>query len=79
MSNQTRTKAIREVKNRTEIFVTDNLHLACLIKGKLEAANINTILLNQKDSSYQNFGVIRLLVLNESVELAKNIIANQDE
>lgn len=63
------------MENRTKIYTTTVEHSAILMRDKLEAAGINALILNQKDSTYGTFGTIEVYVLNEDVEKAEKIIA----
>ncbi|MEO9532106.1 MAG: DUF2007 domain-containing protein [Crocinitomicaceae bacterium] len=68
------------MENRKMVFTTTMEHVAGLMKDQLEAAGINTLILNQRDSTYGTFGTIELYVLNEDAEKAKQIVeANQEE
>ena len=68
------------MENRKMVFTTTMEHAAGLMKDQLEAAGINTLILNQRDSTYGTFGTIELYVLNEDAEKAKQIVeANQEE
>lgn len=55
----------------------DKLYLAEIAKEVLYDNNINAVILNKKDSSYNNFGIIELYVnendLERSVELLKEL------
>lgn len=55
----------------------DKLYLAEIAKEVLSDNNINAVILNKKDSSYNNFGSIELYVnendLERSVELLKEL------
>ncbi|MCG8578098.1 MAG: DUF2007 domain-containing protein [Flavobacteriales bacterium] len=67
------------MENRVKIYTTDKVYLAEVIKGNLEASGIDTLILNQKDSSYQAFGYIELYVKPEDEERAREIIAETNE
>lgn len=54
-------------------------HIAHMTKGLLESRGIPTLILNQKDSSYNAFGLIELYVAPEFEEEAKKIIEENNE
>lgn len=56
------------------IFETDQLYQAEMIKGMLSDGGIEAVILNQKDSSYQIFGTIKVMVPEELQEIAREII-----
>ncbi|MCW8849582.1 MAG: DUF2007 domain-containing protein [Melioribacteraceae bacterium] len=61
------------------IYSTDVLYEAEMIKANLSGADIESIILSQKDKSFPAAGdlsVIKLLVKKEDVEDAKKIIAD---
>ncbi len=49
-----------------------------LIAGKLESNGIESVVLNLKDSAYNNFGTIELYVHSKDVVKAKYIIEKQE-
>ncbi len=66
--------------NKKCIFRTRTEHLAHLIKGALEANDIETVMLDQHDSTQMQFGDIELYVSPENEAKALKIIAdNQNE
>ena len=62
--------------NRTLIFSTTLQHEAHIIKDQLESEGISALILNQRDSMYNNFGCIEVYVLEPDVEKAKSIVKN---
>ncbi len=50
------------------------LFLAEIAKEVLVDNNIDAIIINKKDSSYQSFGDIELYVHNDNIEKAKELI-----
>ncbi len=58
------------------VFTTDYSYRAEIAKDVLEDAGINSVILNKKDSSYNNFGRHEIHVLPEDVIRAKKIIEN---
>lgn len=56
------------------IFETDQLYQAEMIKGMLTDGGIEAVILNQKDSSYQIFGTIKVMVPEEVQDKAREII-----
>lgn len=63
----------------TEIFSTSSSALANIKKHVLEDKGISVILLNQKDSLYNNFGEIKLYVKPDNAVRAIRIIQEEDE
>ena len=60
------------------ILSTTNPNEAEITKQMLEENNINVVLLNKQDSSYQMFGVIELFVTEEQLEIAKNLLKKSE-
>ncbi|MEX1191010.1 MAG: DUF2007 domain-containing protein [Brumimicrobium sp.] len=56
------------------VFRTTENHLAHIIKLKLEEEGIGVLLIDKKDSSYNNFGALELYVKAEDVVRAKFLI-----
>ena len=70
----------KKMENRKKVFTTTLEYAAGLMKDKLEAEGIDTLILNQRDSTYGTFGTIELYVLNEEAERAQKIVdSNQEE
>lgn len=63
-------------ENWKVVFKTDFGPKAELVKSILDENGIENITLNQQDSSYLSFGEIKILVRNEHVILAKNLLEN---
>ena len=57
-----------------KIFSTNNPNKAEITKQMLEENNINVVLLNKQDSSYNMFGVIELFVPENQEEDATAIL-----
>lgn len=55
-------------------FTTIQLYEAEMIADILKDNGINSVVLNQKDSSYNSFGEIRVMVRQEDSEKAEEII-----
>ncbi|MDX1651935.1 MAG: hypothetical protein R3277_05555 [Brumimicrobium sp.] len=68
-----------EFNQHRMVFRTSENHLALLMKLKLEEEGIKVILINKRDSSYNNFGYIELYVRAENVIRAKYIIEKTNE
>tara|TARA_R110001592_G_scaffold307299_2_gene580575 strand:+ start:73593 stop:73805 length:213 start_codon:yes stop_codon:yes gene_type:complete len=68
-----------ENENWKIVYVSNFAPKAELLKSVLEENGIETILLNQQDSSYQTFGEIKLLVRNEMVIKAKSLLEKDNE
>lgn len=62
----------------TEIFTTSSSALANMKKHLLEDANIKVVLLNQKDSLYNNFGEIKIYVRPDDAIEAIRIIKDDE-
>ncbi len=63
----------------SSVFSTDEMYEAEMIKANLDGANIESIILSQKDKSFPSSGdlsVIKIMVKNKDVEDAKSIIAD---
>jgi len=56
------------------IYKTTSLFEAETIKGNLEHANIETVILNKRDSSYLTFGYVEIHVNSDNEEKAANIL-----
>ncbi|PZE16865.1 hypothetical protein DNU06_11450 [Putridiphycobacter roseus] len=70
---------VKRIKNRTMVFSANQEYLVHLIAGKLKSNGIESITLNQKDSTYNNFGEIELYVHTKDVVKAKYIIDQTNE
>jgi len=57
-----------------KLFSTENPNKAEIIKQMLEENDINVVLLNKQDSSYNMFGSIELYVEDENIDSAKHLI-----
>lgn len=62
--------------NWTSVFETDQLYKAELVKDILCNNDIDAVILNQKDSSYNTFGEIYVMVSEEEKGKAEEIIKN---
>jgi len=60
------------------VYASTQEYMIELIAGKLASNGIESIVLNQKDSAYNNFGTIELYVSSKDVIRAKYIIEKQD-
>ena len=56
------------------VYSTTVEHLGHLMRDKLEAEGINTLILNQKDSAYNMFGNLELYVMLEDFDKAIKIV-----
>ena len=61
-------------KGWVTIFTTSQLYKAEILKDVLADQNIDSVVLNKQDSSYLTFGGIEVLVRNDDVISAKNIL-----
>ncbi len=62
--------------NWHKVFSTDQMHKAEIVKAVLIDHQMNPVLINKKDSSYQNFGEIEIHVTAENILRARKIIEN---
>jgi hypothetical protein len=60
------------------VYSSTALHSAELLKHMLHEKGIDAIVLNKKDSTYQTFGHIEILVKRDQVIPAKRIIAESE-
>ena len=58
-----------------KLFSTENPNKAEIIKQMLEENDINVVLLNKQDSSYNMFGTIELYVEEVNIESANSLIS----
>jgi len=65
--------------SKTMIYATQQEHLANLLVGKLKANDIEAIILNQKDSMYNAFGLFEIYVKSNDAIRAKFIIDKDNE
>ncbi|MFK8044196.1 MAG: hypothetical protein AB8B72_01780 [Crocinitomicaceae bacterium] len=61
------------------VFSDSEAYLVQLIAGKLEANGVESIILNTKDSAYNNFGMVELYVYKKDIVKAKFIISQKKE
>lgn len=59
--------------NWTAIFTTNQLYQAELVKEMLQENDIETVVMNQQDSSYK-FGLISVMIHRNDLEKATEII-----
>lgn len=64
-------------ENWTRIFTSQHLYKVEILKAVLEENNINSIIINKKDSSY-HFGEVELYVTVEDAFTARQIIAKSE-
>lgn len=69
----------KKMENRKLVYTTTVEHMAHLMRDKLEGEGINTLILNQKDSTYGTFGSIELYVQDEDFDKAKEIVGQSQE
>ena len=58
-----------------KLFSTENPNKAEIIKQMLEENDINVVLLNKQDSSYNMFGSIELYVEEVNIDSANSLIS----
>lgn len=66
------------MENWTVIYETNDLFQAEIIKSKLETNGIHAVILNQRDSSYQVFGSINVMVNTNDLTKAKEILNSSE-
>ncbi len=59
-----------------KVFSAEQAYYAEIVKDVLEEAEINAVIINKKDSSYNNFGSHEVHVLPHDVLKALQIIKN---
>ena len=64
----------RTRENWVSVFTTTRELEAGIVKDLLDEAGIPAVILNQKDSSYQTFGDISVMVSRDDQEEAKKVI-----
>lgn len=62
-----------------KLFSTNNPNTAEIKRQMLEENNINVVLLNKQDSSYQMFGPIELYVVREQLKEATDLLKNTED
>lgn len=65
--------------SKAMIYSTSQEHLANLLIAKLKANDIEAVMLNQKDSMYNAFGLFEIYVKANDVVRAKYIIDKDNE
>ena len=65
------------MKNWQKIFSTTDAFRAELLKGLLEDQQIPAIIINKKDTAYNNFGAQELYVKKEDLVQALKTIAHE--
>jgi len=61
----------------TTVYLSKSDALVQIIKLKLESEGIPVMIFDQRDSSYNSFGDISVQVLNEHVDLARELIESE--
>lgn len=61
------------------VFSTSEIYLAEIIKMKLEGEGIYVVVINKRDTSYNNFGQVELYVNRDDVIRAKYLINTPNE
>lgn len=62
------------MEGKKSVYTTTEEYRALLVQGALEAAGIEVVLLDQKDSTYNTFGQLELFVRPDQYEKALAII-----
>jgi len=57
-----------------KVYTSELLHQAEIVKSRLDESKLNVVLLNKKDSSYNNFGAYEVYVKPDDVMKALKII-----
>jgi hypothetical protein len=63
----------------TTVLITSDIYFGSIVKNALEQAGIPVMIIDQRDSSYLNFGQIHLQVLPEHFFNAQKIVNSSDE
>lgn len=63
-----------EFEKNKIVYRTSEVHMANIMKLKLEEESVHVIVINKMDTSYNNFGEIELYVNQKDVIRAKYII-----
>lgn len=64
--------------NWTKVYTTENPVTAEIIKQGLIEHDIAAVIMNKKDSSYQTFGIIEVLVNKRDIEAAEAYILSTE-
>ncbi|HEY0176469.1 MAG TPA: DUF2007 domain-containing protein [Pedobacter sp.] len=64
--------------NWTKVYTTENPVTAEIIKQGLIENDIAAVIMNKKDSSYQTFGIIEVLVNKKDVDAAEAYIQSTE-
>jgi len=64
--------------NWIKVFTTENPVTAEIIKQSLIEDDIAAVIMNKKDSSYQTFGIIEVLVNKKDFDRAEAIIKSTE-
>jgi len=64
--------------NWVKVYTTENPVTAEIIKQGLIENDIAAVIMNKKDSSYQTFGIIEVLVNKKDVEQAESYIKSTE-
>ncbi len=71
----------KRYKNWEVVYTADTNYEAEMIKANLLSADIECVILNQKDSSFQvsgDLGIVKIMVLKDKVSEALVVIENSD-
>ncbi|MDX2188886.1 MAG: DUF2007 domain-containing protein [Bacteroidota bacterium] len=63
--------------NWVKIFESSVMHQANIVKNVLEEYDIISVIVNKKDSAYNNFGNYQIFVPSEDSSKAKEILHDQ--
>ena len=66
-------------KDWSIVYKAGNEYQAKIIKGMLEENDIESVIINQKDSAYLSFGTSNLYVHNDNFEKARKLILKAEE
>jgi len=61
-------------KDWVTVYSTDKPYQAEILKRILEDHDIEAVIINKLDSSYQTFGDVELYVLRENILMAKKLV-----
>ncbi|RQO67934.1 hypothetical protein DBR43_25850 [Pedobacter sp. KBW06] len=60
--------------NWIKVFSTEDAYTAEILKQGLIESDIAAVVMNQRDSSYQTFGIVHILVHPDNIEKAEAYI-----
>jgi len=65
------------MKSWQKVYVTTNNYQADIVKSVLESNGVPAILINKKDTAYNNFGDLEVYVNKEDLVVALKVLENE--